>query len=162
PRCGNPVGGDLQGLCPKCMLAAGLNSSSAEPADKTTTAGPSQDQPCAVAPVPEPGQNFGKYHLVRYLGKGGMGTVFEAEELEAGRRLALKVLAHSLDSPEARQRFLREGRLAASVNHPNSVYVFGTEEVGDTPVIAMELVQGGTLQNRVREKGPMPITEAVD
>jgi uncharacterized RDD family membrane protein YckC len=91
-----------------------------------------------------------------------MGAVYEAEDLESGRRVALKVLSHRLDSPDARERFFREGRLAASINHPNSVYIFGTEEVGGTPVIAMELVSGGTLQERVRAKGPLPIGEAVD
>jgi len=60
---------------------------------------------------------------------------FEAEDLENGRRVALKVLSHTLDTPEARERFFREGRLAASINHPNSVYVFGTEEIGGTPVM---------------------------
>ena len=79
-----------------------------------------------------------------------------------GRRVALKVLKHSLDSPEARKRFLREGRLAASVNHPNSVYVFGTEEIDGTPAITMELIAGGTLQERVKEHGPLPIGAAVD
>jgi hypothetical protein len=91
-----------------------------------------------------------------------MGAVYEAEDLESGRRVALKVLSHRLDSPDARERFFREGRLAASINHPNSVYIFGTEEVGGTPVIAMELVSGGTLQERVRARGPLPIGEAVD
>lgn len=52
--------------------------------------------------------------------------------------------------------------MAASVNHPNSVYVFGTEEIAGTPVITMELVMGGTLQDRVSERGPLPIGEAVD
>ena len=66
-----------------------------------------------------------------------MGEVYEVDDLESGRRLALKVLTHALDSPEARRRFLREGRLAASINHPNSVYIFGTEEIEGTPVIAM-------------------------
>ncbi len=91
-----------------------------------------------------------------------MGAVYEAEHLESGRRVALKVLSRSLDSPEAQARFLREGRLAASVNHPNSVYIYGTEEIEDTPAIAMELVAGGTLEDRVRQKGPMPVPEAVD
>ena len=91
-----------------------------------------------------------------------MGAVYEAEDLESGRRVALKVLSHRLDSPDARERFFREGRLAASINHPNSVYIFGTEEIGGTPVIAMELVSGGTLQDRVRARGPLPIGEAVD
>jgi hypothetical protein len=112
--------------------------------------------------MPQVGQDFGDYRLVRALGRGGMGTVFEAEERVTGRRLALKVLSHSLDSPTARQRFLREGRLAASVNHPHSVYVFGTEEIDGAPVITMELVRGGTLQERVRRKGPLPATEAAD
>jgi serine/threonine protein kinase len=91
-----------------------------------------------------------------------MGAVFEAEDFETGRRVALKVLSHTLDLPDARERFFREGRLAASLNHPNSVYVFGTEEIGGTPVIAMELVSGGTLQDRVQAHGPLPIGEAVD
>ena len=88
--------------------------------------------------------------------------VFEAEDLENGRRVALKILSHALDSPEARKRFLREGQIAASINHPNSVYVFGTEEIAGTPVIAMELVGGGTLRDRVVASGPLPATEAVD
>ncbi len=91
-----------------------------------------------------------------------MGAVYDAEDLDSGRRVALKVLSHTLDSPDARERFFREGRLAASINHPNSVYIFGTEEIGGTPVITMELVTGGTLQDRVRTRGPLPIGEAVD
>jgi uncharacterized RDD family membrane protein YckC len=91
-----------------------------------------------------------------------MGAAYDAEDLESGRRVALKLLGQKLDSPEARERFFREGRLAASINHPNSVYVFGTEEIGGTPAIAMELVAGGTLQDRVRERGPLPVAEAVD
>jgi hypothetical protein len=112
--------------------------------------------------LPQPGEQLGHYRIVQSLGGGGMGTVFEAEDLENGRRVALKVLSQALDSPDARQRFFREGRMAASINHPNSVYVFGTEELGGTPVIAMELVAGGTLENRVRTRGPMRPAEAVD
>jgi uncharacterized RDD family membrane protein YckC len=91
-----------------------------------------------------------------------MGVVFEAEDLETGRRVALKILGQALDSPEARKRFLREGQIAASINHPNSVYVFGTEEIAGTPIIAMELVGGGTLRDRVMASGPFPAVEAVD
>jgi hypothetical protein len=112
--------------------------------------------------LPEPGEQFGDYLIVRTLGRGGMGAVYEAEQQTTARRVALKVLKHSLDSPEARKRFLREGRLAASINHPNSVYVFGTEEIDGTPAIAMELVAGGTLQERVKQQGPLPVGEAVD
>ena len=112
--------------------------------------------------MPQPGEQFGHYRLARLLGQGGMGVVFEAEDLENGRRVALKILSQALDSPEARKRFLREGQIAASINHPNSVYVFGTEEIAGTPVIAMELVGGGTLRDRVVASGPLPASEAVD
>ncbi len=91
-----------------------------------------------------------------------MGSVYEAQHLSSERRVALKILKHELDSPEARQRFLREGRLAAAVNHPNSVYIFGSEEFDGVPVITMELLPGGTLKDQVKQKGPLPITEAVD
>jgi hypothetical protein len=118
-------------------------------------------QPSA-SPLPGGGRLFGGYRILRPLGKGGMGTVYEAEELATGRRLALKVLSHSLDSEQARTPFFREGRLAASLNHPNSVYVFGTEEIDGMPVITMELAPGGTLQELIERKGPLPVTQAVD
>jgi uncharacterized RDD family membrane protein YckC len=110
----------------------------------------------------KPGQTFGHYQIVRQLGGGGMGTVFEAEDIDNSRRVALKVLSHKLDAPAARERFFREGRLAAAINHPNSVYIFGTEEIAGIPVIAMELVPGGTLQQQVASRGPLPAGEAVD
>jgi uncharacterized RDD family membrane protein YckC len=163
--CGNVLSDTLGGHCPGCLLKEGLAASSAGPPGQETAVYQSRPAETAVPRIdalPSPGQEFGAYRIVRVLGRGGMGSVFEAEELESGRRLALKVLNHSLDSPGARQRFLREGRLAASVNHPQSVYVFGTEEIQGAPVITMELVQGGTLQDRVRSQGPLPIQEAVD
>ena len=72
------------------------------------------------------GQIFGPYRIVRLLGHGGMGEVYEAEHLEHGRRIALKILKHSLTRPHDRERFLREGRLAASITHPNCVYSYST------------------------------------
>jgi hypothetical protein len=111
--------------------------------------------------LPQPGDLFGHYKVLSLLGQGGMGAVYEAQDTENGRRVALKVLGQALNSPEARERFFREGRSAASINHPNSVYVFGTEEIAGTPVISMELVPGGTLQDRVRTHGTLPSTEAV-
>ena len=108
------------------------------------------------------GQIFGAYRIERLLGQGGMGEVYEAEQLEHGRRLALKVVSGRLADSADRSRFLREGRLAASVNHPNSVYIFGAEEIEGSPVILMELLSGGTLKDRVENDGPLPPAEAVD
>jgi hypothetical protein len=112
--------------------------------------------------LPQPGDRFGSYQLARVLGRGGMGMVYEAEDTATSRRVALKLLTHGWDSPEARNRFFREGRLAASINHPHSVYIYGTEEIDGTPAISMEHIAGGTLQERVREDGPLSPTEAVD
>jgi uncharacterized RDD family membrane protein YckC/tRNA A-37 threonylcarbamoyl transferase component Bud32 len=105
---------------------------------------------------------FGGYRLLGFLGRGGMGTVYEAEQIATARRVALKMLGQQLDSPEMRQRFLREGRLAAGVNHPNSLYVFGSEEIEGVPVITMEIAGGGTLKDKLKKRGPLPATEAVD
>ena len=109
-----------------------------------------------------PGQNFGPYLIVRPLGKGGMGQVYEAEETESGRRVAMKILSRGLGDDEERERFLREGRLAASLSHQNTVYVFGTTEVQGFPVIAMELAPGGTLKDHLGNGAPPPFAAAVD
>ncbi|HEX5218663.1 MAG TPA: protein kinase [Verrucomicrobiae bacterium] len=159
-QCGADLPGNLPDeLCPKCLLKAAMGT---QPVlgPTGTVALPSPDT--KFRGLPQPGEELGHYRIVRVLGRGGMGAAFEAEDLETGRRVALKVLSHTLDAPDARERFFREGRLAASINHPNSVYVFGTEEIGGTPVISMELVAGGTLQDRVSTRGPLPIGEAVD
>jgi hypothetical protein len=105
---------------------------------------------------------FGGYRLLGLLGSGGMGTVYEAEQLATGRRVALKMLGQQLDSPDMRQRFLREGRLAAGINHPNSLYVFGSEEIEGLPAITMEIARAGTLKDKLKKNGPLPVTEAVD
>jgi len=111
----------------------------------------------------EAGKRFGSYRLIRLLGKGGFGQVWEAESIETGRRLALKVLTVAHDaSSDAVQRFEQEGRLAASLNHPSCVYIFGAEEIEGYPVITMELMPGGTLQDVIHEKGPLPVKQAVD
>ncbi len=154
-ECGTPVTpAHAGGLCPKCLLRLGLASQFGE--SSVANAGARK----FVAPPQFP-FDFGGYLVLRLLGRGGMGAVYEAEQHATGRRVALKVLGHTIDSPEMRKRFLREGRLAASVNHPNTVYIFGTEEIEGAPVIAMELVAGGTLRDRVK-RGPLPVREAVD
>ena len=109
----------------------------------------------------EAGQTFGPYEIVKLLGHGGMGEVHEAVHVETGRRVALKLLRGQMTSHEDRVRFLNEGRLAASISHPHTVYIFGSEEITGMPVIAMQLLPGGTLKDRVVERGPMPTVEAV-
>jgi hypothetical protein len=158
-RCGAALPARLPaGLCPKCLLAAGLGTQPQTGPEDTVI----MPETASLRGFPQPGESFGHYRLVRLLGQGGMGVIFEAEDQDAGRRVALKILSQALDSPESRKRFLREGQIAASINHPNSVYVFGTEEIAGTPVIAMELVGGGTLRDQVMSAGPYSAAVAVD
>jgi len=126
------------------------------------TPGPQPDGTDAGAPRFGVGQAIGPYRIERLLGRGGMGEVYEAEHLEHGRRVALKVLNQRLAGADDLARFLREGRLAASLNHPNTVFVFGSEEISGNPVIAMEFVAGGTLKDVVDRDGPMAPAAAVD
>jgi uncharacterized RDD family membrane protein YckC len=88
-----------------------------------------------------PGSVLGPYRTVRLLGQGGMGLVYEAEEIETGRRVALKVLSAERRRDIDRERFQREGRLAASLNHPHCVFVFGAWELAGELLIAMELMR---------------------
>jgi eukaryotic-like serine/threonine-protein kinase len=104
---------------------------------------------------------FGTYRTIREIGRGGMGIVYEADEIDSGRRVALKVLAGRIEDERARERFVREGRLAASVQHPHCVFVFGATEVDGHPVIAMELM-AETVADRLKREGPLAPTVAVD
>ena len=125
-----------------------------------TTEGPGETP--TDAPRLAPGQRVGLYRIERLLGRGGMGEVYEAEHLEHGRRIALKVLSPGLSDAIDRARFLREGQLAAAVNHPHVVYIYGSEDIAGMPAIAMELLPGGTLKERVEKEGPLAPIEAVD
>ena len=115
----------------------------------------------AAAPLLANGAVFGPYRIVRPLGRGGMGAVYEADEIESGRRVALKVLAGTQQNTRERERFEREGRLAASLNHPHCVFVFAASEIDGHPVIAMEVMQE-TLADRLKRGGPLAPATAVD
>jgi serine/threonine protein kinase len=162
PRCGRQLPPDApEGLCAWCLLTAGAETLTGS-GDATSAGGASTgDPPRPGAPRLMDGQLWGAYRVIRLLGRGGMGEVYEAEQLETGRRLALKVLHDTLRGDEDRARFLREGQLAASISHPHTVYIFGSEEVGGAPAITMELLSGGTLKDRVSTEGPMPPSAAV-
>ncbi len=109
-------------------------------------------------------QIAGRYSIVRRLGGGGMGVVYQALDTLLGRDVAVKVLRSHLSEDDAfRRRFAREGRSAASLSHPNIVQMY---DVGETPegvpYIVMEYVEGETLEHRIRERGALSEAEAVD
>jgi uncharacterized RDD family membrane protein YckC len=104
----------------------------------------------------------GGYRLGRRLGEGGMGAVFEAEEVTTGRRVALKLIKPEYaGSPEAVDRFRHEGRVASMVAHPRCVFVLAVDEEAGRPYIVMELMPGATLKDLVSERGALPPDEAV-
>jgi serine/threonine protein kinase len=119
---------------------------------------PVGDADFALAPAPEV---VGGYRLLRPIGIGGMGTVYEAEEMASGRHVALKLISASSGSREAAERFRREGRLASAIQHPRCVFVLAADEDAGRPYIVMELMSGQTLHDLVKEKGPLPPAEAV-
>ena len=91
-----------------------------------------------------------------------MGSVYEAEETTTGRRVAVKVIrAEFADSPDALERFRREGRLAATIQHSRCVFVLGADEEAGRPYIVMELMPGQNLQDSVEATGRLGIPEAI-
>ncbi len=98
----------------------------------------------------------GEYSLERELGRGGMGVVYLAREVQLERLVAIKVLSPFLAAkPDARARFLREARTAANLSHPNIVPIHRVGEAGGYVFFVMTYVDGGTLGTRVRDHGPL-------
>ena len=120
------------------------------------TAEQHREEPSSIPAV------VGGYRLLRELGRGGMGAVFEAEDSSAGRHVAVKLISpDSTTSPEAVERFRREGRLASVIAHPRCVFVLAADEDAGRPYIVMELMPGATLKDLIEQQGARPPQEAV-
>jgi serine/threonine-protein kinase len=103
----------------------------------------------------------GRYSLERELGRGGMGVVYLAREVRLDRPVAIKLLPPSKASdPKLRERFLREARTAAKLSHPNIIPIHAVEEIGGFVFFAMAYIEGETLTERVRRRGPLAPSEA--
>src|SRR6187200_1542493 len=103
----------------------------------------------------------GEYSLQRELGRGGMGIVYLARDVQLDRDVAIKVLPTELArTPESRARFLREARTAAGLSHPNIVPIHRVGEAGGFVFFVMSYVEGETLGERLRTKGPLPPADA--
>jgi serine/threonine protein kinase len=104
-----------------------------------------------------PHSRLDHYEILEQLGSGGMGAVYRARDLKLGRELAIKVLKEGTSaSREQLQRFESEARLASSLNHPNIITIYDISWKGPVPYIAMELVAGETLRERMKP-GRMPV-----
>ena len=110
---------------------------------------------------PVPGDRLGQYRLVRELGAGGMGLVFEAEDEWLNRRVAIKVLRSDLSAEQvARERFFREARAMAAVEHENVCTVYQVNEADGRPYMAMQFLTGESLEARLERDRRLPVAEA--
>jgi eukaryotic-like serine/threonine-protein kinase len=108
-----------------------------------------------------PGTRVGAYEIVAPLGAGGMGEVYRARDMTLGRDVALKILPAAVATdPDRLARFEREAKTLASLNHPHIAQVYGFESAGAPRALAMELVEGDDLAQRVA-RGPIPLEEAL-
>ena len=110
-----------------------------------------------------PGRKVGRFRIIEEIGAGGMGVVYKALDEALGRHVALKCPRPDLnDAGTIRARFVREARAVSRLLHPNVVPIFEVFEVDDVPWLAMELVKGGSLRDRMKAKGPLPLLEILE
>jgi serine/threonine protein kinase len=152
----------------KRLLPAAASSGPGVPGDSggpaadavTPTAGAGNVLPL-LAPAQEAGEigRLGQYRVLEELGRGGMGVVFRAEDVRLRRQVALKVMLPKLSADgESRPRFLREARAAAAIEHERIVPIYEVGEDRGVPFLAMQLLQGETLEARLlRQPGPYPV-----
>ena len=108
-----------------------------------------------------PGSRVGHYAVTSLLGEGGMGQVWQATDTQLNRQVALKILPDAFASdPDRLARFTREAQILARLNHPNIAQIHGIEEAEGTRALVLELVEGPTLADRIKQ-GPIPLDEAL-
>src|SRR3954468_24147901 len=114
------------------------------PADATVSGHRSAKAPRRL----EPGATLGRYRILALLGEGGMGQVYRAHDDELDRPVAIKVLGseHRAQSSQGLARLQREAQALAKLNHPNVIAIYDVAKVDDVVLVAMELVEGPTLQ----------------
>jgi serine/threonine protein kinase len=169
PSCAAPVG-DASSICPACGEALTLPSEDATGvSDADAGRG---DPPRAIAADITAGLRpaetadeigrLGHYRVLAQLGAGGMGAVYLAEDLQLQRQVALKAMLPELAAnPTARMRFLREARAIAKVEHDHIIPIFQVSEDNGTAFLAMPLLKGESLANRLRPGSPLAMSEAV-
>jgi serine/threonine protein kinase len=165
PKCGATLSAEaVQGLCPACLLSMNL----ATQTDPGTEAGPGARHARATVPSPETvAKQFPQYEILECLGRGGMGVVYKARQKSLDRLVALKILAPEREKdPQFAERFVREAKTLAQLNHPNIVTVHDFGEAGGMFYLVMEFVDGVNLRQllgagRLTPKEALAIVPAI-
>jgi predicted Ser/Thr protein kinase len=167
PKCGAELAGDTaQGLCPRCLLDAGLESEPARAAGEAAT-GPFVTPSQAAAPTVPPSpsarfptpyletlaRQFPQLEILEHLGQGGMGVVYKARQRQLDRLVAVKLLPPSIgDDPAFAERFTREAQALARLNHSNIVQVYDFGRTDEYFYFVMEYVDGMNLRALIRDR----------
>jgi serine/threonine protein kinase len=165
PKCGATLSAEaVQGLCPACLLSMNL----ATQTDPGAEAGPGARHARAAVPSPETvAKQFPQYEILECLGRGGMGVVYKARQKSLDRLVALKILAPEREKdPQFAERFAREAKTLAQLNHPNIVTVHDFGEAGGMFYLVMEFVDGVNLRQlmgagRLSPKQALAIVPAI-
>lgn len=150
PRCGQArrPASDPMALCPQCLLGAGLETSAPDHPGSLSR---------EIPPIESISVHFPRLELLEPLGQGGMGWVYKARQLDLDRIVALKVLPpHIAAAPSFAQRFQREARALASLNHPNIVAIHEFGQSGPYYHFIMEYVDGGNLRQLQKDRSLTP------
>lgn len=166
PQCGNPLTSDApRGLCPKCLLQAGFESAvapqpsgSGDPAVQPTAKSPVASGPRFEPPsLEELAPLFPQLEILELVGKGGMGAVYKARQKGLDRLVAIKILPPEIGhDPAFAERFTREARALARLNHSNIVSVYDFGQVRNLFYIMMEFVEGANLRQAIQVGGLTP------
>ena len=150
PQCGTPVAADAA-TCGICGAAL------SDPAAKTIAIAPEEvsERDALLAQLRH--ELATEYEVEGELGRGAMGVVFKAVEIELGRQVALKVLPPGLGQGAAAERFKREARLAAALDHPSIIPIYRVGRVAGTYYFAMKYVEGRALDTIIETQGALPL-----
>ena len=151
------------------LMASGATSLHKPGSDQSATvAERKRPQKESEYPFLEPAQNpdelgrLSTFRILRVIGQGGMGIVFEGEDAALNRRVAVKVLRPEMNSDSIEQRFQQEAQLAASLNHDHIVTIYQIGHHADRPFLVMEYLVGESLAQRLERDGWLPALEALE
>ena len=153
PSCQKPIAADGPlGLCPECLVKSGLDT------------GPVGETAFTPPPIAEISRLFPQLEILKLIGRGGMGAVYQARQPKLDRLVALKILpASAATDPGFKERFEREAKALARLNHPNIVAVYDFGTAGELGFLVMEFVDGSNLREvgRTRRLSPQQALQVV-